>query len=46
MKKEEFTVTFVDGRDPAFKLKDGVKDAAPEIGLVFTYDAENGLAID
>ncbi len=44
--KEEFTVTFVDGRDPAFKLKDGVKDAAPEIGLVFTYDAENGLAID
>lgn len=44
--KEEFTVTFVDGRDPAFKLKDGVKDTAPEIGLVFTYDAENGLAID
>ena len=44
--KEEFTVTFVDGRDPAFKLKDGVKDAAPEIGLVFTYDEENGLAID
>lgn len=43
---EEFTITFVDGRDPAFKLKDGVKDAAPEIGLVFTYDAENGLAID
>lgn len=43
---ETFTVTFVDGRDPAFKLKDGVKDAAPEIGLVFTYDAENGLAID
>lgn len=43
---EPFTVTFVDGRDPAFKLKDGVKDAAPEIGLVFTYDAENGLAID
>lgn len=43
---EPFTVTFVDGRDPAFKLKDGVKDTAPEIGLVFTYDAENGLAID
>lgn len=44
--KEEFTVTFVDGRDPAFKLKDGVKDAAPEIGLVFKYDKENGVAID
>lgn len=44
--KEEFTVTFVDGRDPAFKLKDGVKDTAPEIGLVFKYDKENGVAID
>lgn len=44
--KELFNVTFIDGRDPAFKLKDGVKDAAPEIGLVFTYDKENGLAID
>ena len=43
---EPFTVTFVDGRDPAFKLKDGVKDAAPEIGLVFKYDKENGVAID
>jgi len=43
---EPFTVTFVDGRDPAFKLKDGVKDAAPEIGLVFKYDEENGVAID
>lgn len=43
---EKFTVTFVDGRDPAFKLKDGVKDAAPEIGLVFKYDKENGVAID
>lgn len=44
--KESFDVTFVDGRDPAFKLKDGVKDAAPEIGLVFKYDKENGVAID
>lgn len=44
--KELFNVTFVDGRDPAFKLKDGVKDAAPEIGLVFKYDKENGVAID
>ncbi len=43
---EPFTVTFVDGRDPAFKLKDGVKDTAPEIGLVFKYDEENGVAID
>lgn len=43
---EKFNVTFVDGRDPAFKLKDGVKDAAPEIGLVFKYDKENGVAID
>lgn len=42
---EKFTVTFVDGRDPAFKLKDGVKDAAPEIGLVFT-DTDTGVAID
>lgn len=43
--KELFNVTFIDGRDPAFKLKDGVKDAAPEIGLVFT-DTDTGVAID